>query len=187
VGREAPARHGIDWASLPATLAVAGVVLVLYLGPQILNGLMSAPGGQAGQILDAGPFRMMLLPGWQTGTAASGGLNVTKGSVEIELVALSSHADAAALYDSYVDGSLAPGATGFGASDPSSLKVGGVPAARGAYTGVLGGDSGQVEGEITTLVVIDQGYVFDARGPMGTLHGLLAEVEQMISTTELVR
>jgi hypothetical protein len=172
---------------MPATLAVAVIVLGLCFGSQILNGVISAPGGPSDQVLDAGPFRLTLLPGWQSATSPSGGLSVAKGSVEIDILALNSTGDAAALYDSYVAETLAPGATGFGATEPSPLEIGGVPAARGAYTGLLGTGAGQVEGEVTTVVVLDQGYVFDAWGPMGTLHGQLSDIEQMLATIDFAQ
>jgi len=97
---------------------------------------------------------------------------------------LASADDAATIYNQYVNQALAPDGTGFGATQSSPLQIGGIPAARGTYSGAFGG-VGQVEGEVTTLQLAGTAYVFDAWGPMGTLRGLLPEAEQMLNMIQV--
>lgn len=170
---------------LAPTLAVAALVLGIYFGSQALNALVREPAGgaprPAGEAVDLGPIEVVLPPGWQFGASSSGAPSISKGSVAITLQTYGVSGDAQALYAAYVNDELAATATGFAATTPDAISVGGLPGARGAYNGVLAG-VGQAEGEVTVIVAGDQGYVFDARAPMGTLHVLRGEIDEMLDS-----
>jgi hypothetical protein len=182
-----------DPTGVRPTMLVAGVIVALFFGAQLVNAVLPAPGAgpgpqpQPGGAVDIGPLRVSLAPGWQ---AVDGplGPRLARGSVAIDFQVDAFDGDAASLYRVFVEQALAPHATGFSATDPSLVQVGsGIAGARGAYAGVFGtgASDGQVEGQLTVFVVDGTGVVIDAWGPMGTLRPLLSDVELMISTIEV--
>ena len=178
-----------DPTGIRPTVTVAVIILVLFFGAQLVNGILPASAGgpgpqpQPGGAVDIGPIRMHLASGWQA-IDTDGGVQVVRGSVAMDFQTLAFSADAATLYNAFVSQALAPNATGFAATDPSLVQVGpGIPGARGAYTGLFG--VGEVEGQLTAFVVGGTGVVIDAWGPMGSLRALLGDVELMISTIEV--
>jgi hypothetical protein len=168
------------------TLAVGAIVLGLYLGSQALNTLVPEPADgvprSAGAAVDLGPIQLVLQPGWQLDASSTGAPVISKGSVGITLRSYGVAGDAQALYTAYVNDELATTAKGFAATTGDATLIGGLPAVRGVYNGVFSGGVGQVEGDVTVLVAGDQGYVFDARGAMGTLHPLRGEINDMLDT-----
>ena len=179
----------LDPAGVRPTLILAAVIAVLFFGSQILNAVIPAAAGgadpQAPGTLDVGALRIQIAPGWQ---ALDGpvGPRIARGSVAIDIGNVPFTGDVRSLYDEFVAQALAPHAIGFGATAASLVEVGnGVPAARGAYTGVFG-EGGEIEGQLTALVVGGQGYVFDAWGQAGSLNPLLPEVELMLDTLRVI-
>lgn len=181
----------LDPQGIRPTAIVAGVILALFFGSQLLNGILPAAAQQGGipvgpgSTVELGALRIHLVGGWQ---AVNGpvGPRLAKGSVAVDVQSGPFTGDPADLYAEFVNTQLAPFATGFGATQPSAITVGpGVRAARGAYTGVFG-DAGEIEGEVTAMATGGTGYVFDAWGASGTLRSLLAEVQRMLETVEVV-
>jgi len=193
------------------TAIVAGVILALFFGSQLLNAVIpvaavgpGVPGpGPAGpgpvpttgpgpgpvttapppgSTLTVGPLAMPLQAGWVPQEVPGSGIIVrlVKGGVAIDVFGstLQGQTDAAALYTAYMN-ELAGDSDSFGATQPTALTIGnGIPAARGVYTGVFG-DS-QVEGQVTTLALGTDGFIFDVWAGSGTLQSLLPEAQQMI-------
>jgi hypothetical protein len=172
------------------TVMVAVFILVMFFGAQLVNAVLPAqaigPGiqpGPAGSV-EIGPLRIHLASGWQA-LETDFGPRLARGSVAIDIQSAAYVGDAASLYDEFVEDGLAPHATGFMATPPSLVPVGpGIAGARGAYTGVFG--VGEVEGQLTAFIVGGTGFVFDAWGRAGTLRSLLADVELMIDTLEVI-
>lgn len=179
----------LDPASVRPALLLAGVIAAIFFGSQILNAVVPAASGgagpQAGATLDVGQLRIQIARGWQS-LDGPVGPRIAKGSVAIDIGTIAFSDDVRTLYDDFVADALAPHAIGFGATAASLVEVGnGLPAARGAYTGVFG-EGGEIEGQLTALVVAGQGYVFDAWGQAGSLNPLLPEVELMLDTLQVV-
>jgi hypothetical protein len=144
---------------------------------------------QPGSSLTAGPLRIPLVAGWQpaTNTNSSAIASMIKGAVQIDLFSAAitgGTASPTAVYNTYMS-FIGQNATGFGSGQPSGIQIGGgLPAARGVYQGVFGGN--QLEGEVTAFVTgTSDGWVWDAWGPPGTLGPLLGEVRTMIDNVQL--
>ena len=176
------------------TILVGGIILALFFGAQLLNSVLPAAAGgpgpqpQPGGAVDIGPIRVHVPNGWQVGQMPGGaGTRLARGGVVIDFQTNPFQGDAPTLYNAFVNQVLAPGATGFQATQPSLIQVGsGIAGARGAYTGVFAGNNdGQLEGQLTTFVVDGTGVVIDAWGPIGTLRPLLGDVDLIISTIEM--
>jgi len=135
-----------------------------------------------GSTLTIGPLAMPLESGWVPQDVPDSGVIVrlVKGGVAIDVFSapVSGQADAAAVYVAYMN-ELAGAADGFGATQPNALSVGnGIPAARGTYTGVFG--ASQAEGQVTTLALGAQGWIFDIWSGSGALRSLLPEAQAMV-------
>ena len=168
--------------------------------PIVAPGEPSAPSGPGtrplppGSVLTAGPLRIPLVAGWQPAATPSSGAAATivKGAVQIDLFTATisgGTATPAAVYNSYIsfigsdqNGNPRPG---FTSAQPASTAIGpAVAAARGAYTGIFGGN--QIEGEVTAFVTgTSDGWIWDAWGTAGTLGSLLPEVHSMIDNMQL--
>lgn len=181
---------GRDEAGLRPTLAVAGLILLLFVGSQLLNaaiparadGLTGDP--QEGRSLVLGRLRLHLAPGWQA-LETSLGPRLVRGAVALDVQRAAFSGNAHELYDAFVREALAPAASGFSATAPVLTSLGPeLSGARGAYTGVFG-EGGEIEGQLTSVVVDGDGFVFDAWAPLGNLRALLPDVELMLSTVEL--
>lgn len=183
----------LDPSGLRPTFAVAGVIIAIFLGAQLLNAILPVsavgPGTPLppGSALPIGPLRVPLEPGWVTQEVPGSSIVVrlVKGSVAIDVfsVIVPASTDAGSVYTSYLN-SMALDATGFGATAPSPIQIGnGNPAVRGTYTGVFG--QNQVEGEVTALVHGGSGWIFDVWASSGTLRSLVPEAERMIDNTQV--
>jgi hypothetical protein len=140
-----------------------------------------------GSSLTIGPLRMPLESGWVPQEVPSSNVIVrlVKGGVAIDVIGatIQGQADAAAVYNAFMN-NLAQVATGFGASQPNAITIGnGIPAARGSYQGVFG-DS-QVEGEVTTIALGADGFIFDVWADTGALRPLLPEAQRMIDNLQV--
>jgi hypothetical protein len=219
----------LDPAGIRPTAIVAGIIIALYFGAQIVNAVIPqggagpgipGPGGQGpsgpgpvpttvpgptngpvgpgptsapaqpGSTLTLGPLRIPLENGWTPQEVPDSNVIVrlVKGNVAVDLygASIQGQADAGAVYNAYLTQSLQPAATGFNASQPNLLQIGnGIPAARGTYTGVFG--QSQIEGQVTTIVVGANGFIFDAWGSAGTLGQLLPEAQRMIDNLQVVQ
>jgi hypothetical protein len=141
-------------------------------------------------VLNAGPLRIPLVAGWQpvSSSSSNAAASLVKGAVQIDLFSLTISGGTGtptAVYSGYM-GIIGENATGFSAAQPAGIQIdGGLPAARGAYTGVFG--QSQIEGEVTAFVTgTTDGWVWDAWGPAGTLGSVLAEGQRMIDNMQLV-
>ena len=142
-----------------------------------------------GSFLTAGPLRIPLVAGWQSAssTNSSAIASIVKGAVQIDLFSTSitgGTATPTAVYDTYMS-FIGESAVGFGNAQPAGIQIGGgLPAARGIYTGVFGGN--QLEGEVTAFITgTTDGWVWDGWGPSGTLGALLPEIHSMIDNVQL--
>jgi hypothetical protein len=141
-----------------------------------------------GSTLTVGPLRIPLENGWTPQEVPNSNIIVrlVKGGTVVDVFSASiqGQADAAAVYNAYID-SMREQATGLAATQPNLIQIGnGVPAARGSYTGVFGGD--QIEGEVTTMVVGDtQAFIFDVWSGAGNLRSLLPETQRMIDNLQV--
>lgn len=168
-------------AAIGPAAAVATVIVLIFLGAQLVNAALPA---RAGGSVDLGPVRVELVAGWQL-MHTDLGPRLAKGSVAIDVEIVPYDGTAAELYDDFVVDGLAPFANSFSATPPAPISLqAGLPAVRGSYTGIFG--VGEVEGQLTTAVASDTGIVFDAWGRSGTLRALLPEVETMIDSLEIV-
>ncbi len=206
----------LDPSGYRPTAIVAGIILALFFGSQLLNGLipvsavgpgLPGPGGQGpagpgpttgpgplttplppGSTLPVGPLRIPLENGWvpQDVPGSDIVMRLVKGGVAIDFFSASVPGDAATLYNGYMS-SLQEGSTGFGATQPNLIQLGnGIAAARGSYTGLFG--STQVEGEITTIVLAGgQGWVLDVWTGSGMLGAQLAEADRMIDNLQVAQ
>jgi hypothetical protein len=219
----------LDPTGLRPTAIVAGIIIALYFGAQIVNAVIPVPGvgpgnpgpggegptgpgpipttvplpttgpvgpgpttapAQPGQTLTVGPLRIPLETGWTPQAVPDSNVvvRIVKGNVAIDVfgASIEGQADAAAVYNAYLTQSLQPSATGLTASQPNLLQIGnGIPAARGSYTGVFGQD--QIEGQLTTIVIGANGFIFDTWGSAGTLGQLLPEAQRMIDNLQVVQ
>ncbi len=106
-------------------------------------------------------------------------------AIDVFSATIEGQADAAAVYNFYIQ-NMAPDATGFGATQPNAIQIGsGIPAARGTYSGAFG--ESQIEGEVTTFVVGNTGWIFDVWSSAGSLQPTLTEAEQMIDNLQVVQ
>jgi hypothetical protein len=142
---------------------------------------------QPGETLTIGPLRLSLPSGWQTGQTQSGNFRMGKGGVIIDLntLVLDQDADATGLCAAFINQVLAPDATGFSTSQPVPFAVTGASAARALYSGVFG-QAGEVEGQVTVIVVGRQAVFFDAWSGPGMLRALLPEIERIFETAQVV-
>ena len=179
----------LDPAGVRPTIAVAALIALLFFGSQLVNAVIPGTGdvGQSGDGgVDIGVIRVQLADGWYVSDEA-GGTRVAKGSVAIDILDVDFEGDPSSLYEGFVAEALAPNATGFEATDPALVVVGGgMPAARGGYAGIFG-QANEVEGQLTAFVVEGHGYVFDAWSHVGGLTRLLPEVELMIDSVQVRR
>ena len=201
-----------DPAGIRPTVIVAGIILALFLGAQVVNALIPTPGVGPGQpgpgsgpgpvsstgpistplppgsSMTIGPLRVPLESGWQPQDVPGTNIIVrlVKANVAIDVFSatVQGQADAAAVYNSYIS-SLQQDSSGFGATQPNQIQVGnGVPAVRGTYTGAFGAH--QVEGEVTTfLSSATDGWIFDVWADAGTLRALLPEADRMIENVQV--
>jgi len=146
------------------------------------------PGQPGGRTIEIGPLRVVLPAGWQAGQTQDGGFRMTKGAVFIDLqtLTLQQAGDASALCAAFLQQVLAPNATGFASSQPVPIPINNATAARANYTGAWA-NVGEVEGQVTAVVVGQQAFFFDAWGQAGQLRTLLPEVELMFQTMQVVQ
>ncbi len=142
-----------------------------------------------GSTLTVGPLRIPLENGWvpQDVPGSNIVLRLVKGSAAVDFfsVTIEGQADPATIYNFYMS-SLQDQGTGFGATQPNLLQIGaGIPAARGSYTGLFG--QSQVEGEVTTIALGSQGWIFDAWADAGALRPLLPEAQRMLDNLQVVQ
>lgn len=219
-----------DQSGLRPTAIVAGVILAIFFGAQLLNALIpvsavgpgvpgpggpgpggpgptpgpvgpgptAAPGGPGpvttplppGATLTVGPLRIPIENGWVPQEVPGSNIIVrlVKGGAAVDLFSASiqgGQADAAAVYNAYVNSLQGQATSGFGATQPNVIVIGnGIQAARGTYTGVFG--QSQVEGEVTTIAPGGtQGFIFDVWAGTGTLRTLLPEAQRMIDNMQV--
>lgn len=146
------------------------------------------PNQPGGRTVEIGPLRITLPAGWQAGQTQDGGFQMNKGAVfiDVQTLTLQQPADATALCAAFLQQVLAPNATGFAASQPTPVPINNATAARANYTGAWA-NLGEVEGQVTTIVVGQQAFFFDAWGQAGQLRTLLPEVELMFQTMQVVQ
>ena len=183
------------------TLIVAGVLVALVLGTQIVNAFIpipnQVPGGPSnpgGPAVGARPVdiglgaRVYALPGWQQLEAGGAlqGVRLQKGSVVVDFRVTQFTGDQVALLTAYVDQILKPDAQQLNVNGVTVVPVNGKNAARATYLGLFNGVTGAVEGELTTLVSAGgTGVIVDAWGAQGSLTPALGEVHAMVNTLEV--
>lgn len=176
-----PARGGGPVGPMPTPIPGGPTPTPIGPGPTPIGpGPTAQPGGASS--ITIGPMTVQVPAGWQVVQRPDGSPRLAKGNVAIDVASTSFDGDASSLYRAFVNQLLAPAASGFSATEPTLVSIGGGrPAARGIYTGIFG-EGGQVEGHLTALVVNGQGFVFDAWGPVGSLRPLLDEIELVTNT-----
>jgi hypothetical protein len=183
------------------TLIVAGVLVALVLGTQVVNGIIpvpsQSPGGPSnpgGPTVGARPVdvglgvRVYVLPGWQQLDAGGAlqGVRLQKGSVVLDLRVTQFTGDHVALLTAYVNQILQPDAQQLNVNGVTVVPVNGRTAARATYLGLFNGVTGAVEGELTTLVSAGGvGVIVDAWGAQGSLSTGIDEVHAMVNTIEV--
>ncbi|MDP8904101.1 MAG: hypothetical protein M3N29_02080 [Chloroflexota bacterium] len=182
----------LDPTGIRPTAIVAAVIVALFVGAQLVNAVIPLParpgsgtGGEGDRFVTFGGLRMTLVSGWQPSQGPGSG-QLVKGSVALDIYVLDYDGTATTLYSAFVSQMVGRNATGFQPTEPSVITLGAIPAARGSYVGIFG-EGGELEGEVTTVVVGARGYGFDAWAPGGSLNGLLGEVRQMLDTLHVVQ
>jgi hypothetical protein len=183
------------------TLIVAGVLIALVVGTQVVNGIIPIPGqGPGGPSNPGGPTvgarpvdiglgaRVYVLPGWQQLEAGGAlqGVRLQKGSVVVDFRVTQFGGDHVALLTAYVNQILQPDAQQLNVNGVTIVPVNGKNAARATYLGLFNGVTGAVEGELTTLVSAGgTGVIVDAWGAQGSLPTGIDEVHAMVNTIEV--
>jgi hypothetical protein len=178
-------------AGLAATLAVAGVMLLVVFGGFAVSDALSQPAGPPVGI--GGVARVKPLSGWQvTGRFTEPnppGIRLTRGAGNLDVVAIIPFSgDASDLVAWYVDRVLEPQSRRLSVS--SSVEAltlaSGLEGARITYVGLFGKSQAPIEGEVTAVVSPSGvGVVFDAWGPEGVLRYIVDDVRTMIDTAEV--
>ena len=142
------------------TLIVAGALVALVLGTQVVNGLIPIPSQVPGGPSNVGArpvdiglgARVYVLPGWQQLEAGSAlqGVRLQKGSVVVDFRVTQFTGDHVALLNAYVNQILQPDAQQLNVNGVTVVPVNGKTAARATYLGLFNGVTGAVEGELTT-------------------------------------
>jgi hypothetical protein len=183
------------------TLIVAGVLVALVLGTQVVNGIIPVPNqGPSGPSNPGGPnvgarpidiglgARVYVLPGWQQLDAGGAleGVRLQKGSVVFDIRVTQFNGDHVALLTAYVNQILQPDAQQLNVNGVTVVPVNGRTAARATYLGLFNGVTGAVEGELSTLVSAGgTGVIVDAWGAQGSLPPAMDEVHAMVNTIEV--
>jgi hypothetical protein len=194
---------------------VAGIILALFLGAQIVNALIpvrgigpgvpgpgtgpgpvpsSGPGtGPAaplppGSFVTVGPLRIPIETGWVPQDVPGSNIitRLTKSNVALDLFSASIQGQADAVaVYNEYMSALQQDATGFAATQPNLTQIGSGVLA--ARGSYTGAFGGRpVEGEITAFTSsATQGWIFDAWADAGALRQLLPEAERMIDNLQV--
>lgn len=175
-----PSRGG--WA----TAVVMGVIVAIVLGGYVVAGALSQPAGPAVGL--PGVVSVRPVSGWvYAGRDAVIGeprVRLTRGSGNLDIVAVVPRADAQALALRYIHTVLSQE---FGQLSVSSVfgnvrLRSGLVGVRFAYVGVSADTGTSIEGEVTVVVTpSDHGVVFDGSAPAGLLPFVRSDIETMIA------
>jgi len=166
----------------------AGVLAVVVLGGYPLGDALSRPAGPPVDV--AGVVRVRPLTGWETAGRFDElpGARLTRGSGNLDVVALPFQGTADDLAREYVSQVLEPHADRLSVSSSvEPVTVGaGLPGARVAYVGTFGKSQSPIEGEVTAVVSPSgAGVVFDAWSPQGLLRYVVDDMRTMIDRAEV--
>jgi hypothetical protein len=192
---------GLDPTGWRPTLIVAGVLIAIVLGTQLLNAIIPVPGARPGVNPGTGPrpvpggqvqvtpnVRFTLAPGWQVTrqfTDELPGVAVQKGDVFMEVRATAGPAsgDAATLLEQFRQ-ILAGQLAGFGSTQPTPYGTGGLNGLRLQYQGT--NQNGNVQEGLMVVVVSPSqtGILAHAGGQRGSLEPLSNEIGAMVGSLE---
>lgn len=169
--------------ALFATIAIGGAIAAVVLGGYAIGGALMGPAGPPVDV--AGVLRVQPLSGWELAGRFEEPprVRLTRGSGNLDVVAVPYEGPALDLAREYVDAVLEPEARQLSVSrevQPVTLESG-LPGVRVAYVGLFGKAQGPIEGEVTAVVSpAGVGAVFDAWGPEGVLRYVVDDVRTMI-------
>ena len=193
------------------TLIVAGVLLAVVLGTQVLNGILPAraalnaptnptipttPTG-SGQIpngpriIELAPgVRMQVYPGWQQveDTISLPGARLQNGGtiVDVRVITGGAEGDHVGLLQAYLQQLVAPDAQQLTLGTVDIVPINGKNGARVTYSGIFKGVSGTVRGEVTAIVFSsEQGVVVHGFTVDQNLDSALNDIHGMTFTIEV--
>ncbi len=184
-GNVAPPRER-RW--LPAFLVAVALSVVVF-GGYLAAGALSAPAGRPVSV--AGAVRVSPLSGWFVAvrSASPPGVELTRGSGNLDVLAIRFGGNAFGLTHEYVNQVLEPNADRLSLSrqvDRVTLSSG-LSGVRISYVGLFG-RRGQTatEGEVTAVVSpAGIGVVFDGWAPQGLLQYVSGDIQTMIETARV--
>ena len=168
-----------------ATLAVLGVILVVVLGGYVVAAVLSEPAGPPVGI--AGVVSIRPLSGWVVADTPNGGpgVNVTRGSGNLDTTVFPGSADMRRLADRYIEvlsGELSQLSV---SRQLSAVRLSsGLRGVRFGYIGVVAGTGTSIEGEVTVVTMSGHGVVFDGWAPAGLLSFVRSDIDTMIDQAE---
>jgi hypothetical protein len=165
-------------------LVVIAVLAVVVLGGYVVGGALSTPAGPPVEVV-AG-VRVQPLSGWEVAGRfgePTPGVRLTRGSGNLDVVAVPFDGSPSDLANGYVTKVLEPEADRLSVSrDVETVELAsGLQAVRFAYVGVFGKAQVPIEGEVTAVVSPSgTGVVFDGWAPQGMLRYAVGDVRTMV-------
>ncbi len=171
---------------LPA-LTVLAVLAAVVLGGYATAGVLSSPAGPPVDV--AGLVRVRPLSGWELARRFDDppGARLTRGSANLDVLALSFAGTSEALLRDYVDSVLEREGRQLSVSGVETVALAsGLEGARVSYVGTFGDVPSPIEGEATAVVSASGvGVIFDGWAPSGLLQYARGDVETMIERAEV--
>jgi hypothetical protein len=180
-----PAPSKIRWVPTVVLAAVLGVVV---FGGYVAAGALSQPAGPP--ISVAGVVRVQPRSGWELagGFGSPRGARLSRGSGNLDFVALSFNGSSLDLVREYVNQVLEPGAEQLSVSkEAESVTLrNGLSGVRIRYIGLFGKAQASIEGEVTAIVSpAGVGAIFDAWSPEGLLQYVIDDIHRMIDRAQV--
>lgn len=168
--------------------AVVALIFAVVFGGYVTSAALSKPVGPpvtVGEVVRISP-----LSGWELARRFDDppGIELTRGSGNLDVVAIGFDGDAASLLREFVSQVLEPGAERLSVSQQIQRVElrSGLTAVRIFYIGVFGRGQTPIEGEVTTVVSASGvGVVFDGWAPAGLLEHVGGDIHEMIETSEI--
>ena len=185
---DAPVTAPTSGRELVATIALAGVIVVVVFGGYAVGRALSGPVGPPVDV--AGAIRVEPLSGWEVAARFEDPprVRLTRGGGNLDVVAVPYEGSALDLVGEYVGEVLEPEAHQLSVSREveSVTLASGLRGVRIAYVGSFGKAQAPIEGEVTAVVSPSgAGAVFDGWGPEGLLRYVVDDIRAMIELAEV--
>jgi hypothetical protein len=171
-------------------IVLVAIIMGTTLGGYAVSGALSEPDGPPVTVGDV--VRIFPLSGWErAGDGEVGGVpavRLTRGTGSLDVLAPVIVSDADTLLRRYVGGVLRPDAEQLTVSEePEAVELPLGTGLRVDYAGMFKDVPVRIEGQVTAVLTPGgTGVVFDGWGPEGAFAYSLADVEAMVSSSEVV-